>query len=87
MIVSLFIAIYAFFLPGYLVTKTSRIGNGLFTTIILSIAISITLIPIIAFSLAMIFHTVIHYATVTIAATLVNLICIGHRYLKKVKTQ
>ncbi len=71
-----FVSIYIFFLPGYLTNRACFKKEGLFLTFALSIGLSITLIPITAFVIALLFHTTVQKNLVFILATVINTICL-----------
>lgn len=69
-----FVSVYIFFLPGYLITRVHFKKKGFFATFALSIGLSITLIPLFLFGAALLFHTTVQKNLITIIATLINTI-------------
>lgn len=80
-----FVSIYIYFLPGYLINRAYFKKEGLFLTFALSIGLSITLIPIAAFGIALLLHTTVQKNLVFILVTLINTICLSLS-LKKTPT-
>lgn len=73
----IFVAGYVFYLPGYLMTRIFfPERDDAIMTFALSLGLSITLIPVLSFSVAMFFHTIISEGLVLGVVTVVNLICL-----------
>lgn len=84
----LFVSIYIFYLPGYLITKLAFKKRGYSETFALSIGLSIALIPIILFGIALLLHTTLQKNFVLAITTIINsalLIIILIRHFKKIK--
>lgn len=78
----LFIAVYIFCVPGYLIASTSFKRNAGFWKISLGLGLGITLIPILSFSAAMLLRTVITEALLLTVATIINTACLALIFLK-----
>ena len=81
----LFIVIYIFFIPGYLIAKKYTHKTDRLTHFTLSISLSITIIPVISFILALVFRTYVSQLIIILAATIINLIFIGNLIVKPKK--
>ena len=67
--------IYIFFLPGFLMCKVFlRDVIGYDEIIILSIGLSVTLIPIFSFMLGIVCNTVINIEILLVSATIINIL-------------
>jgi uncharacterized membrane protein len=72
----LFLAIYVFFLPGYLIIKAFlKKGDALFI-FALSFGLSIVLLPIISFGATLILHTTMQKWLLVTISTLINIVCL-----------
>jgi len=69
----LFILFYVFFLPGYLIIKQSKIKNGPIETFALGLGLSLVIMPILCFSIAMILRTYVGELLVFLVASAVNI--------------
>lgn len=73
----LFVLPCIFFLPGYLISRLSSNKNCFIAVFALGWGLSIILIPIVSFSIAMLLHTVIDKQLVFIAASLINIMTLA----------
>lgn len=72
----LFSAIFIFFLPGYLITRLCLKKENDFSIIALSLALSIVLIPIASFAIAIALGTIIQKNLLFSIATVINVTCV-----------
>lgn len=72
----LFSGLYVFYLPGYLIVASGGKKFGLSAKLALGLGLSIAVVPIFAFGLAMLLKTVIQENLLFATATLINIISI-----------
>lgn len=71
---SLFIVLYAFYLPGYLISRLYFKKSGFIATFALSLGLSVVLIPITVFGAALLLHVTVQKSMVCITVTVINVI-------------
>ena len=75
-IYTLFIVIYVFFLPGFLFIRLGLNKKSPAQTLALSFGLSICLVPIISFGIALLLHTTMQKNLILATVTLINSACL-----------
>jgi len=82
----LLIAVYVFYLPGYLIIKAGLKKTNQPQTHTLAFGLGITLVPISSFGIAMLLNTPVQNNLLLAVATFINLICLIVLLKRKPKT-
>ncbi len=72
----LLMAIYVFYLPGYLIIKAGLKKTNHLSTHILAFGLGIILVPIFSFGVALLLQTTVQNNLIFAVATFINLICL-----------
>lgn len=78
-----FILFYIFYLPGFLLSKACLKKDASLSLWALSLGISISIIPIAAFAIALVLRTTIGINVLVMAATIINIPCAAIALKKK----
>ena len=81
----LLMAIYVFYLSGYLIIRASHNNNTSLAKHILAFALGIVLVPIFSFAIAILLHTTVQNNLLLATATFINLICLVILFKRKSK--
>lgn len=79
------VAMYVFWLPGYLIIKAGFKNYLGLSTHLLAFGLGITLVPIFSFGIAMLLRTTIQNNLLLAVATFINLICLIVLFKRKPK--
>ena len=80
-----FVLVYVFYLPGYLMSRIVFPERDFVRTFTMSLTLSITLIPVTCFACAMLLRTFINEPLVLNVVTSINLCCMGYMRLRKAR--
>ncbi|MBN3039886.1 MAG: hypothetical protein JW867_02040 [Candidatus Omnitrophica bacterium] len=81
----LLMAIYVFYLPGYLMIRAGHKNSDCLSRYILAFALGTVLVPIFSFAIAILLHTTVQNNLLLITATFINLICLIVLFKRKSK--
>jgi hypothetical protein len=73
---SLFMVLYAFYMPGYLLLKSGSSRAKHPVSYAAAFGLGVTLVPILSFGAAVLLGTIVQNILILIVATFINLICL-----------